>query len=169
MKTNYIKSAGVLLLGLLMLSTVNAQSARQGGRGQGAFGDGDFYGRWHAMLDLTQEQEEQMTTLCTEHFKAMTPLRNKLAESKARERTLLSEENVDLTAVNKSIDEQTDLMNSMRKLQAKHQLAVKNILSDEQLMKLQQGRKFAQRDGFHGKGSHRGGRDAGPGRGYRGI
>ncbi len=98
-----------------------------------------------------------------------------MAELKARERTLLSEENVDMKAVNKTIDEQTDLMNNMRKLQTKHQVAVKSHLSDEQIMQLQQRRQFARQDGFHGKGGRRSGRGtgggggAGMGRGYRGI
>ncbi len=119
-----------------------------------------------------------MTSLRTGHYKEITPLKNKTAELKARERTLLSEESVDMKAVNKTIDEQTDLMNSMRKLQVEHQLAVKNILTDEQVMKLQQRRQFAKRNGMHGKGSfhgsdghrgNRGSRGAGNGQGYRGI
>jgi len=188
MKTRNIKTAGVLLLGLLMLTAVNAQSPRQGGRGLGpcGAGEGPGYGQgqnlWEnsptgragqfARLDLTEEQVEEMTTLRTEHYKVMTPLRNKNAELRARERTLLSEENVDLKALNKTIDEQTALMNSMKKIQVKHRVAVKDILTDEQVMKLQQRRQFAQRDGFHRKGGRRGGggaRGAGAGPGYRGI
>ena len=104
-------------------------------------------------------------------------MKNKMAELKARERTLLSEESVDIKEVNKTIDDQTDLMNSIRKLQVEHQLAVKSSLTDEQVMKLQQRRQFARQDGFHGKGSfhgkgHRGARyngGKGMGRGYRGI
>ena len=38
-----------------------------------------------------------------------------MAELKAHERTLLSEEAVNMKAVNKAIDEQTELMNQMRK------------------------------------------------------
>ncbi len=110
-----------------------------------------------------------MTTLRTEHYKTMTPLKNKMAELKARERTLLSEEKVDMKAINLTIDEQSELMNSMKKLQVKHQIAVKDILTDEQLMKLQQSRQFARRDGFHGKGERQGSGVARSGRGYRGI
>ncbi len=169
MNTRNIKTAGALLLGFLMITAVNAQN-RQGGRGQGN-------GHQYAKLELTEEQETEMTSLRTGHYKEITPLKNKTAELKARERTLLSEESIDMKAVNKTIDEQTDLMNSMRKLQVEHQLAVKNILTDEQVMKLQQRRQFARQDGFHGKGSshgkgHRGARyngGKGMGQGYRGI
>ncbi len=96
-----------------------------------------------------------------------------MAELKARERTLLSEESVDMKAVNKTIDEQTDLMNKMRKLQTKHQVAVKSNLTDEQVIQLQQrrqfARQFARHDGFYGKSGRRGGGGVGTGRGYRGI
>jgi Spy/CpxP family protein refolding chaperone len=178
MKTQIITSAGVLLLGILMVTSVNAQSPRQGGRGQGPHGAGEAYSHQYAGLDLTDEQQTQITSLRTEHFKVMTPLRNKMAELKARERTLLSEENIDMKAVHKNIDEQTELMNNMKKLQVDQQLAVKNILTDEQVMKLQQRRQFARQDGFRGSGNYRGpggqrgtGGDRGTrmGRGYRGI
>lgn len=187
MKTRIIKSVGVLFLSIIMVTAVNAQSNRQGGRGQGpnATGDGPAFGMRYN-LDLTEEQQSEITALRTEHFKAITPLRNKMAELKARERTLLSEENVDMKAVNKTIDEQTELASSIRKLQVKQQLAIKGLLSDEQLMKMQERRQFAQRNGFHGKGGQRYGhrdgqryeqrdgqrydrRGSGVGRGYRGI
>jgi Spy/CpxP family protein refolding chaperone len=174
MNSRNIKISGALLLGLLMVSTVYAQP-RHAGKGYGACGSVEAKGQRLVWLDLSEDQQEEVTTLRTEHYKEITPLKNKMAELKARERTLLSEESVDVKAVNKSIDEQTDLLNSMRKLQAKHQIAVKSILTDEQVMKLQQGRQFAQRNGFHGKGGHRkgGGNHMGRGhrmdRGYRGI
>lgn len=134
-----MKFAGALLLGLLMVVTVNAQS-RQGGRGLGPYGAGKADINRIAWLDLTETQQEELNTLRTEHYKEITPLRNKMAELRARERTLLSEESVDMTAVELNIDEQTDLMNSIKKLQTRHQVSVKSILTDEQVMKLQQRR-----------------------------
>jgi len=168
MNTRNIKLAGALLFGILISTAVSAQSHRQGGTR-------------HASLDLTEEQQTEITTLRTAHYKAITPLKNKMVELKARERTMLSEETVDMKAVNKTIDEQTDLTNKMRKLQVEQQVAVKSLLTDEQVMKMQQRRQFASRDGFHGKGGHRGDRGdrgdrgkggsgaKGMGRGYRGI
>jgi Spy/CpxP family protein refolding chaperone len=171
MKTRVIKTAGALLLGFLMITAVNAQN-RQGGRGQGYNGSEKSYGHQFAKLELSEEQQAEITSLRTGHYKEITPLKNKMAELKARERTLLSEENVDMKAVNKTIDEQTDLMNSIRKLQVEQQVAVKSLLTDEQLMQVQQHRQFAKRSGFHGKSGHRSNRayrGAGMGRGYRGI
>ena len=109
MKTNIIKSTGILFLGLLMATAVDAQPARQGGRGNGYYGNGTGREMQRTRLELTDEQQEQINALRTEHYKAVTPLRYKLAELKAGERTLLSEEDVDMKAVNKNIDEQTEV------------------------------------------------------------
>ncbi len=108
----------------------------------------------------------------------MNPLQNKMAELKAREHTLMSEESVDIKAVNKTIDEQTSLMNEMKKVQATHQIKVKNLLNDEQVMQLQQRRNFAQGKGYHqgrrgNGGGQRGNRmdrgGQGNGRGYHSM
>ncbi len=148
MKNNLIKTAGVFLLALLMSAAINAQPNRQGNWGL-------------SYLDLSEDQNEQITQLRTEHYNTMKPLRAKMAEIRAKERTLLSGESVDLKAVEKSIDEQTDLMNQMRKLQIKHQLAVKDLLTDEQVMKLEQRQRYAAH-----RGQGRLGRGQGPGNGY---
>ena len=152
MKYNMIKTAGVFLLALLMGTAINAQPNRQGNRGL------DY-------LDLSEAQSEQITQLRTKHYSTMKPLRAKMAEIKAKERTFLSEESVDLKAVDKTIDQQTDLMNQMRKLQIKHQLAVKDVQTDEQVMKLEQRQRYAARRG-HARFGHGQGPGIGYGRGY---
>ena len=148
MKNNLIKTAGVFLLALLVASAINAQPNRQGNRGLSS-------------LDLSEDQSEQITQLRTEHYNTMKPLRAKMAEIRAKERTLLSEESVDLKAVEKAIDEQTDLLNQIRKLQIKHQLAMKEVLTDEQVMKLEQRHRHSAR-----RDHARIGRGPGPGTGY---
>jgi hypothetical protein len=57
-----------------------------------------------------------------------------MAELKAQQKTLMSEESVDMKLVNKNIDDQTALMNKIQKLMAEHRLAVKEIFTDEQEM-----------------------------------
>ena len=71
MKTRIIKSAGVLLLALVMTLAMNAQPHRQGQRGM-------------AELDLTEAQSEEITQLRTDHYTSMKPLKAKMAEVKAR-------------------------------------------------------------------------------------
>jgi Spy/CpxP family protein refolding chaperone len=159
MKTNPIKKAGVFLLAILMLASLNAQPNPNGNRGM-AYGNRE--GR-AANLDLTEAQSEQITQLRTEHYTTMKPLRAKMAEMKAKERTLLSEESVDLKAVEEVIDQQTELLNQMRKLQTKHQLAIKEVLTDEQVMKLEQRQSFRMGQDQTGRGQRPG---TGYGRGY---
>ncbi len=93
-------------------------------------------------LDLSEQQQEQLQELRVDHYKAMKPMKTRMVELKARQRTLLSEEEVDMKALNKVIDDETGLMNKMRKEQVAHQVEVKKMLTDEQLMKLEQRRMF---------------------------
>lgn len=162
MKTNLIKTAGLFLLIALMSTDLNAQASRQGGRGAGTKGANKERMAGFLALDLTEEQQEAMKTLRTENYKTIKPLKNKMVELKARERTLLSEETVDMKAVNKLIDEQTELSNKMRKIQVAHKVEMKEILTDEQIMKLDQRRKFSKHRNFRGEGPNRG---QGPGQG----
>jgi len=147
MKNRLMKTTGVLVLAVIMLSGIEAQPRYGRGNGPGGQGNGPCgQGKIHPFaLDLTEEQQEQMKSLRLDHHKEMKPLQNKMAELKARERTLLSEEEVNMKSIHKTIDDQTALINKMRKLQAEHKVAAKEILTDEQVMKMEQRRKFAKR------------------------
>jgi Spy/CpxP family protein refolding chaperone len=123
MKTRIIKSAGVILLATMMTMVVDAQYNRQGERGMGPLNDEGRYAR----LDLTETQKKELEALRTEQYLTMKPLRAKMGEIRAKERTLLAEETVDLKAVDKVIDQQTELMNKIRKEQIRHRLAMKEI------------------------------------------
>jgi len=165
MKTRIIKSAGVILLATMMTMVVDAQYNRQGGKGMRSVDEEGNFGR----LDLTEVQKEELSALRTEQYKSMKPLRAKMNEIRARERTLLAEETVDLKALDKVIDQQTELMNKIRKEQVRHRLAMKDVLTEEQLMQLEQRRRHAgQMDqGRKGRGDRSGsGYGRGFGRGY---
>jgi Spy/CpxP family protein refolding chaperone len=77
-----------------------------------------------------------------DHYKVMKPLKNKMIELKASERTFMSEEKVDLKKVNSVIDQQTDLISQIKKLQAEQKVKIKSVFTDEQIMKLDQRRKI---------------------------
>ncbi len=132
---------------LFMVASINAQRPGRGVPGQGrAFGDPCAPGSPRIAslqgLELSDEQQDQLKDLRLEHYKTMKPLRTKAAELRARQRTLLAEEEVDMGSVNKLIDEETELMNQIRKEQVAHRVEMKNMLTDEQLMKLEQRRGF---------------------------
>jgi Spy/CpxP family protein refolding chaperone len=154
MKNLTLNGAGILLLSLLFASGMNAQQYR---RGQGPYGQGPHRESLRLSvverLDLTEGQQETLKSLQQEHYKTMRPLRNKMTELRAHERTLMSAEQIDQNSVNKVIDEQTELTNQMRKLQLDHRLAVRELLTEEQLMQLDMQRDQRQR--FNHRGNER--------------
>ena len=134
----------VLALAIVMTAGTNAQYS--GEKAIKSFGQGERPGYGHGIRpdsgpghyipNLTDEQKEQLNSLRVEHYKEMKPMKAEMAELKAREHTLMSQEVVDVKSVNKLIDEQTSLMNKIQKKNLNHRLAVREILSDEQLMML---------------------------------
>jgi Spy/CpxP family protein refolding chaperone len=160
MKKQRIRATGVILLAMVMITGVSAQVP--GGRGMGPCGQGyGAYGpdsrgqRAFIGLDLSEEQQEQMNALRLEHTKTMLPLRNEMAELKARERTLISKEEVDMKALNSVIDEQSELANKMHKLRVEHRVAVREILTEEQILELQSLRSYGGRHRGYGNGFRR--------------
>jgi Spy/CpxP family protein refolding chaperone len=151
MKTQWNRTKWALLLSVIVLTGVNAQPGGGQGYGPQHPDNQEFVpGKGMAQpfsLDLSPEQQEQMKAIRLEHYKVMKPLRLKMAELRAREQTLLSEDPADMKAINQVIDEQTNLMNQIRKNQVEQKLAVREILTDEQQMKLDQHRGFAANRG----------------------
>ena len=129
------------------------QSAGQGygqGYGQGAgqgYGltDDSFSPRMQAILDLSVEQQEQLSALRLEHLKTMKPLRAEMLVFNAREFSLMSQEVIDQQAVNKVIDQQTDLSNKIQKTQLNNHLTCKQVLTEEQQIIFDQRRMNAGR------------------------
>jgi len=150
MKNQRRRTAGTLLLALLMMTGLNAQSPRHERMGH------------RFSLDLSEEQKDELNSIKMDHYKKMKPLKNIMAELKAREHTLISEEEVDLKTVNTVIDEQTELINKMKKLQAEHKVKIKSILTDEQVMKLENRREFAKHRRTNGNEMHGAPRKGGP-------
>jgi len=139
-----MRTAAVLLFAGVLVAGMNAQPAR--GWGYGGYGrsggEADFDGPgrmtcW-SQLDLTDAQQEQLQALRLEHYKEVKPLRSKMAELKARERSLMLEDKVDMKALNSVIDEQSALGNNIRKLNTAHRVKVRALLTDEQKMIMDQ-------------------------------
>ena len=145
MKNQGIRSITVLAIAMVMSISVNAQNS--GGKGMGTRGQaygqgGQGYGQHvQNFLNLSDAQKEELKTLRVKHYKEMKPIRAEMGELGARQYTLMSQEEVDVKSVNKLIDEKTSLMNEMQKKKVNHQLAFREILTDEQQMMLGQKRK----------------------------
>ena len=155
MKNQGLRSITILAIAMVMLIGVNAQNS--GGKGMGPGGQSFGQGGWgygpcgqaygpgygqqdQTFLNLSDEQKEELKTLRVKHYKEIKPLRAEMGELQARQRTLMSQEEVDVKSVDKLIDEKTSLMNDMQKKKVNHQLAFREILTDEQQMMLDQKR-----------------------------
>lgn len=140
MKKQWIVTTGIFLLTLVLSTGLQAQAKHRGGQGsQYAHQGNQFHGK---ALDLSEDQQSELKSLRLENYTSMKPLKNKMAELKAKERTLMSEQKVNLNEVNSVIDEQTKLSSQIRKMQAAHKVKVKSVFTDEQLMKLEQHKKI---------------------------
>lgn len=153
----------MILLAMMLSLGVNAQR-RGGGQGPGTQGEACYCGKRMAQgpdrarpfagLDLNEEQQEALKALQLKHHKSMKPMRNQMAELRLKQRNLMSEDEVNLNAVNKLIDQQSELSAKMQKMRAAHQVESRAILSEEQQMRLEQRKMHArkQRQGWHGRG-----------------
>ena len=89
--------------------------------------------REHMMIpDLTDQQLEQMKAMRTEHMKEMQIIRNQLAEKKARLRTLSTADKVNMTEINKVIDEMGEMKTQMMKMREQHRQTIRKMLTDDQ-------------------------------------
>jgi len=152
----------IAVLGLAMAGSALAQGGRGMGRGYrmtgDGQGDGQGYGR-HAMLDLTETQQEQARSMRVEHLKAMKPYREQLAEKQLKLHTLRTAEKVDSKAINRLIDELGAIRIDMAKKREMHRQEFRALLTEEQRVLLDSRPMGGRggRGGFGGRGM-RGGR-----------
>jgi Spy/CpxP family protein refolding chaperone len=86
-------------------------------------------------LNLTDAQKEAFKKSRLELQKQLQPLRNELGEAEAHQKTLVTAEKPDLSAINKNIDKIGELRIEMAKIKAKHHLEMRAQLTDEQRLK----------------------------------
>jgi len=104
-------------------------------------------------LNLTDEQKAAFKQGMIDMQKQMKPLRNELGEAVAHQKTLVTAEKPDFSAINKNIEKIGALKIEMAKIQTKHRLDMRAQLTDEQKLKF---------DLFKGKMGHGNGQN-GPG------
>jgi Spy/CpxP family protein refolding chaperone len=132
MKMNAFKSVG-LISGLalaLMTGSLQAQHGYGMHRSHGSRPDSGT--RAHMVPDLTVDQEKKISELRTSHQKEMTNYRNDLAIKQAELQKYKTAEKPDMALINKTIDEIGKLSTDMHKKRVSHELAVRNLLTDEQ-------------------------------------
>ncbi|OEK05749.1 Spy/CpxP family protein refolding chaperone [Roseivirga misakiensis] len=145
MKTQKLKRYGFALATLLFLgTTAQAQRFQSNDRpehppqemvkGQKP-GKGQEQGHKGPKIpNLTEEQKEQLHSFRLESEKTSLPIRNEVAEKEARLKTLVTAESYNEKAVNKVIEEISELKTSLMKLKVAEGQKVKSILTEEQLV-----------------------------------
>jgi len=86
-------------------------------------------------LNLTDEQKESFKKIMLAMHKEILPVRNEIGEAVAHQKTLVSAEKPDLTAINKNIDRIGALKIELAKIEIKHRLEMRALLTDEQRLK----------------------------------
>jgi len=108
--------------------------------------------------DLTEEQQEQIKKLKTEHMKMVLPLKNQVREKQPQLETVSTGDNVDMNKVNKNIEEIGALKVQMAKKREAHRQEIRKLLTEDQRV------FFDSRPRGRGKGNGQGR----PGMGSRG-
>jgi len=126
-----IKATMTLIMMVLVINVANAQQGPRSGQGNGQ-GFRNEQGNNMLGLNLTEDQQTQMKSMRLNVQKEMLPLRNKLGENMAKMRTLRTADNADMKAINKLIDNNSDLRSSMAKVRAANHQEVRKMLTEEQ-------------------------------------
>jgi len=86
-------------------------------------------------LNLTDAQKDAFKQSMMDMHKKIQPLRNELGEAKAHQKTLMTAEKPDVSAINKNLEKIGEIRVEMVKIQVKHRLDMRAQLTDEQRLK----------------------------------
>ncbi|MBO7308059.1 MAG: Spy/CpxP family protein refolding chaperone [Kiritimatiellae bacterium] len=113
--------------------------------------------RFAEKLNLTEEQKTKLEELNKTQREGMKEKRTKMSEAMKRQMDLMNAEEIDESKVMASIDEVFALRCAMAKDQVKRVIAVKNILTPEQVKKANEIKaEFSERGGRHPEVGERG-------------
>ena len=162
MKSIIKKGMLTLFASAIMLVSVSAQPPAGRGAGYGpgqGWNEGNRPGAGieNIISDLTEDQKSALQQLRTEHYAKVKDHRNQMGELAAKQRTIMSDYNIDQKAAQKLIDQKTELMNKQMKERVAHRAEVNKVLTEEQVLQLEScrgNRQFAQgnRQFARGKG-----------------
>ncbi len=141
MKTIGKKTTLAIITAIMLSTTAFSQplGPKAGNRGPAANQSGDQFCRMEKVIpDLTDEQAEQLKALRMEQWKETRDFRNQMGELNAKQKTLMSADQIDQKAVDKIIDQKTALMNTHMKKNIEHKAAVNKVLTEDQRMALAQ-------------------------------
>ncbi len=131
-----IKVISLFILTMLILnSTSLTAQPRQGNFGkQGKRSGNCLKGCCQSIPGLSDEQQDQIKTLRTDHWKETKSLKNEIREKKAKLRTLRTSDDVDMDEIYELIEDISSLKMNVAKKREAHRQDVRELLTDEQKM-----------------------------------
>lgn len=135
-----MKKIAVLLLAFAAITYTAQAQHGQGRMSKGSSKDGknmSVYvhrsgGSDFMIPGLSDGQKDEIKKLRLEMTKESTSIRNQIAEKRARLNTLKAQDKVDMSAINKTIDEIAALQAQQMKAKANFHVKVRALLNDEQ-------------------------------------
>jgi Spy/CpxP family protein refolding chaperone len=122
-------------------------------------GEGPGQGKYcQNNLNLSEEQQEQLQNIRMEHLKVVQPNHDQLAILRAELKAAIS--SGDKAAADKIIDQQSAISKELKKEFVDHQLAVREVLTDDQRVLMDSRKATPGKSGV--KNSNRPGRGYGP-------
>ena len=103
------------------------------------------------ILNLTDEQRKSFREINSNHLSVTKPLKKEMMKKKLEMQLEKLEDKIDVTTINKLIDEISDLEAEMRKTEFSRNLEIRSLLDDEQqirLDKMMQRRKEMKKTGM---------------------
>ena len=100
------------------------------------------------ILNLTEEQRKSFKEINSKHLSAVKPIKKEMMKKKLEMQLEKMEDKIDISSVNKLIDEISDLEAELRKSEFSRNLEFRSLLDDEQEMRferLMQRRKMEQK------------------------
>ena len=100
------------------------------------------------ILNLTEEQRKSFKEINSKHLSQVKPIKKEMMKKKLEMQLEKMEDKIDISSVNKLIDEISDLEAELRKSEFSRNLEFRSLLDDEQEMRferLMQRRKMEQK------------------------
>ena len=89
-----------------------------------------------SILNLREEQRKSFREINSNHLSVTKPLKKEMKKKKLEMQLEKMEDKIDVTTINKLIDEISDLEAEMRKSEFIRNLEIRSLLDDEQQMRL---------------------------------
>ena len=89
-----------------------------------------------SILNLTEEQRKSFREINSNHLSVTKPLKKEMKKKKLEMQLEKMEDKIDVSTVNKLIDEISDLEAEMRKSEFSRNLEIRSLLDDEQQIRL---------------------------------